>query len=85
MFRLFTANRKTEKGLQGYISSRNDIKHKIDELKIAPRKANGAHPLRGRLKGKWACWLGSNIRAIYIINDKDKIIIIEAVGTHKIY
>ena len=85
MYKLFTANKKTENMLSKYILVRKDIKNKLDALKIAPRKANGAHPLHGRLKGKWACWFGSNIRAVYNINDKDKFIIIEAVGTHKIY
>ena len=83
MFVIFTANKKTEKILSKYISSYSSIKNKIDLLKLNPRKNNGAHPLHGRLKEKWACWLGSNIRAIYTI-DNEKIII-EAIGTHKIY
>ena len=85
MYRIFTANSKTEKILQEYISLRNDIKEKLDKLKLEPRRANGAHPLRGKLEGKWSCWLGSNVRAIYIIDDKEKKIIIMAVGSHKIY
>ena len=85
MYKIFTANNKTEKILLEYISQRQSIKNKLDLLKLNPRKYNGAHPLHGRLNGKWACWLGSNIRAIYSINDKEEIIIIEAVGTHKIY
>lgn len=85
MYALYTANSKTEKRLKEYINQRGDIKAKLDRLKENPCKANGAHPLHGRLAGKWACWLGSNIRAIYIIDEKDKIVIIEAVGTHKIY
>ena len=85
MYRIFTANKKTEKRLQEYIESREDIKNKLELLKIDPRRKNGAHQLHGRLKGKWACWFGSNIRAIYSINDETQIIIIEAVGTHKIY
>lgn len=85
MYSISTANKKTEKRLQEYIKLRLDIKNKLDMLKIAPRKANGAHPLHGRLAGKWACWLGSNIRLIYSINDFKKVIIIEAVGSHKIY
>ena len=85
IYKLFTANSKTEKILQEYILLRNDIKHKLDALKNDPKRSNGAHPLHGRLMGKWACWLGSNIRAIYTINDQEKIIIIESVGTHKIY
>lgn len=85
MYKLFIANSKTEKRLKDYIVSRNDIKYKLDALKKEPRSANGAHPLHGRLAGKWAGWLGSNIRIIYCINDEEGIIIIEAVGTHKIY
>lgn len=85
MYQLFTANSKTEKILNEYILSRNDVKNKLEGLKNNPKKANGAHPLHGRLSGKWACWIGSNIRMIYNINDKERIVIIEAVGTHKIY
>jgi len=85
MYKIFTANKKTEKILQKYISLRQDIKNKLDLLKSNPKKYNRAHPLHGRFKEKWACWLGSNIRLIYSINDKEKIIILEAIGTHKIY
>ena len=85
MYKIFTANKKTEKILQEYLAHREGIKNKLGLLKIDPRRANGAHQLHGRLKGKWACWFGSNIRAIYSINDETQIIIIEAVGTHKIY
>lgn len=85
MYKLYTANRKTEKRLGEYLAQRPDIKNKLDLLKIEPRKNVGAHKLHGRLEGKWACWLGSNIRVIYSIDDQKKIIFIEAVGTHKIY
>lgn len=85
MYDLFIANSKTEKILKKYISLRTDIKDKLNRLRENPYKANGAHPLHGKLKGKWACWLGSNIRTIYIINKEKNCIIIEAVGTHKIY
>lgn len=71
--------------MKEYLSFRNDIREKLDRLKIEPRKANGAHPLHGRLEGKWSCWLGSNIRMVYIIDDEEELIIIEAVGSHKIY
>ncbi len=85
MYKLFTANSKTEKILKKYIKLRPEIKTKLGKLKENPRRANGAHSLHGKLKGKWACWLGSNIRTIYIINEKRKLIILEAIGTHKIY
>ena len=85
MYDIHTANSKTEKILREYINVRKNIKDKLDRLRENPRRKNGAHQLFGKLAGKWACWLGSNIRAIYTIDDKRKIIIIEAVGTHKIY
>ena len=85
MYKFFTANSKTEKKLKEYIKTRKSIKNKLERLKINPRKEIGAHPLHGRLLGKWSCWLGSNIRIIYSIDDLNKKIIIEAVGSHKIY
>lgn len=85
MYKLFTANSKTEKILQEYLSSRGDIEDKLDRLKENPYKANRAHKLHGKLDDKWACWLGSNVRIIYVINDDKKEIIIQAIGTHKIY
>ena len=85
MYKFFTANSKTEKRLKEYIKTRKSIKNKLERLKINPRKEIGAHPLHGRLLGKWSCWLGSNIRIIYSIDDLNKKIIIEAVGSHKIY
>ena len=85
MYRIYIANKKTEKRLKEYLAVRLDIKNKLDALKNEPRKANGAHKLHGRLEGKWTCWFGSNIRAIYSIDDSNKIIFIEAVGSHKVY
>lgn len=85
MYEIYIANSKTEKLLLNYISMREVIREKLDKLKENPKRANGAHPLHGKLKGKWACWLGANIRMIYIIDEIDKKIFIEAVGSHKIY
>lgn len=85
MYKIFTANSKTEKRLQEYISLRQDIRDKLEKLKIEPRKTNGAHPLHGKLDGKWSCWLGSNMRLIYLIDDKNLKIIVIAVGSHKVY
>lgn len=85
MYKLFTANSKTEKRLKEYIKTRKSIKNKLERLKINPRKETGAHPLHGRLLGKWGCWLGSNIRIVYSIDETNKIIFIEAIGSHKIY
>lgn len=80
-----TRNKKVEKRLNDYIDQRSDIIDKLKRLKINPRKECGAHPLHGELKGKWACWLGFNIRMVYKIDDADKIIMVEKLGTHKVY
>jgi len=85
MYEIFTANSRTEKRLKDYLMKRGDIKEKLDRLCANPRKEIGAHPLHGRLKGKWGGWLGSNIRIIYSIDEERKRINIEAVGSHKIY
>jgi mRNA-degrading endonuclease YafQ of YafQ-DinJ toxin-antitoxin module len=85
MYNLVTANIKTEKLLRNYIELRHDLKNKLNRLRENPYVELGAHRLYGKLEGKWACWLGANIRAIYIIREEEKLIIIEAVGTHKIY
>lgn len=80
-----TRNKKIEKRLYGYINQRGDVRDKLNRLRINPRRECGAHPLYGRLIGKWACWLGSNIRMIYKIEDENQAIIIEKIGTHKVY
>ena len=85
MYKIYVANNKTEKLLEHYIKERQDIVGKLQRLKQSPRTEVGAHPLHGRLAGKWSCWLGSNIRMVYSIDDSDKRIIVEAVGAHKVY
>jgi len=85
MYELIVPNVKMEKRVQEYISIRGDIKEKLDKLKLEPRRANGAHPLHGKLSGKWSCWLGSNIRLIYEIDDQKRQIRIYALGSHKVY
>ena len=85
MYKLIIIKSKTEKRLNEYIATRFDIGVKLDKLRELPRKANGAHPLHGKLSGKWTCWLGSNIRLIYRIDEENKAIEIDAVGPHKIY
>ena len=76
MYEIFTANTKTEKRLLVFIKIRKDITEKLKRLKLDPRTELDAHPLYGRLDGKWSCWLGSNIRMIYSIDDINKKIII---------
>jgi addiction module RelE/StbE family toxin len=85
MYELLTRNRNVKKRLETYIQTRGDVVEKLKRLRENPRRECGAHPLKGRLKGKWSCWIGSNIRAVYIIDDKNKSIILETIGTHKVY
>jgi len=85
MYKIYTANSKAEKRLQKYLRFRKDIFNKLKKLKENPRRQIGAHPLHGRLSGKWSCWISSNLRIIYSIDELNKRIIIEAVGSHKIY
>ncbi|MFH1593000.1 MAG: type II toxin-antitoxin system mRNA interferase toxin, RelE/StbE family [Candidatus Woesearchaeota archaeon] len=85
MYEIYLANKKVERILDKLTKTRKDIVEKLQRLKEDPRKNVGAHPLHGPLAGKWSCWLGSNLRIIYIIEKNNKRIEIEAVGTHKIY
>jgi len=85
MYDLFTAGHRTEKRLQLYLAQRRDIQPKLESVRRDPRHACDAHPLHGRLQGKWSCWLGGNIRMVYSIDDINKKIIVEAVGSHKVY
>ena len=85
MYEIVTRNQKVKQKLGDYISMRPGIKERLNRLKQNPRRECGAHPLHGRLSGKWACWLGSNMRMVYKIDDFRKLIIAEAVGSHKIY
>ena len=85
MHKTRTANTWVEKRLRKYIRLRPSITAQLDRLRGNPKKALGDHPVRGRLAGKWSCWLGSNIRAVYRIDDVRKQVIIEAVGSHKVY
>ena len=59
---------------------RKGISERLDRLKENPYKNCGAHKLHGRLKDKYACWLGANIRMIYSIKDIENLIIFEVVG-----
>ena len=85
MYKLFTRNKKVEKRLQNYVEFRKDISEKLKRLLENPRRACGAHPLHGRLRGKWSCWIGANLRIVYEINDIENKIIVESIGGHKIY
>ena len=49
MYKIQIANDKTEKRLREYIQQRNDIKNKLDRLKIDPRRELDAHTVHGKL------------------------------------
>jgi len=85
MYEIMTRNKKIKKRLYDYVNSRGDVLDKLKRLRLNPRKECSAHPLHGRLKGKWACWIGSNIRLVYKIEDENLIIMVEGIGSHKIY
>ena len=85
MYEIYSSNKRVEKKLDDYIRFRKDVLEKLKRLKCNPRRELGAHLLKGKLIGKWSCWLGSNIRMIYVIDDYNKIIWIDSIGTHKLY
>lgn len=79
------AKKRIRKKIELYIYRYKDISEKLERLQNNPRKACGAHHLQGFFKGMWACWLRSNIRLVYIINDEKRLIIAHSIGTHKVY
>jgi len=85
MYKLTTRSKKAEKQFIEVLNDRNNIKEKIDKLKLDPRRELDAHKLKGKLEGKWSCWLGTDIRMVYEIDDVNKEVVILAVGSHKIY
>jgi len=85
MYHIYPANKRVEKRLEELKENRHDVVEKLRKLKENPRENSGAHPLHGRLQGMWACWLGSNLRIIYCIDDTSKRIDVLAVCSHKIY
>jgi|TARA_B100001971_G_C18142074_1_gene510932 addiction module RelE/StbE family toxin len=85
MYKITFVDKRVERKVRKYIEIRKDIPVKLDRLIVNPRKECGAHPLHGKLRGRWACWLGSNIRLIYIIDDKNEMVIAVGIGTHNLY
>lgn len=85
MYEFATRSKKAEKQFYEILNSRNDIKEKLQRLKNDPRKELDAHKLKGKLEGKWSCWLGGDLRLIYEIDDENKEIVVVAAGSHKEY
>ena len=83
MYSFTTRSKKAEKQFYEILNSREGIKSKLELLQSEPRKQFNAHKLKGKLEGKWSCYLGSDIRLVYEIDDKNLEIVVVAAGTHK--
>jgi addiction module RelE/StbE family toxin len=83
MYKITTRTKRAEKQFYKFIN--NKIAEKLELLKQNPRGKLGAHKLKGKLKNKWSCWFGADIRMIYEIDDENREIIVIAVGSHKLY
>ena len=85
MYEFTTRSKKAEKQFYEVLNSREDIHEKLTKLQENPRQELNAHKLKGKLSGKWSCYLGWDIRLVYEIDDENKEIVILAAGSHKIY
>lgn len=83
MYKFTTRSRKAEKQFYEVINSREGIKTKLEILRTDPRGQFNAHKLKGKLEGKWSCYLGYDIRLVYEIDDENKEIVVVATGSHK--
>ena len=83
MYNLTTRSKKAEKQFYGVLSSREAIRTKLEMLRNDPRGQFNAHKLKGKLEGKWSCYLGYDIRIVYEIDDENKEIVVVAAGSHK--
>lgn len=79
MYKLTTRSRKAEKQFYDILNSREGISAKFERLRNNPRRELDAY----KLKGKWSCSLGYDIRMVYEIDDENKEIVVVAVGSHK--
>ena len=85
MYEFTTRGKKAEKQFYEILNSAQGIPLKLEKLKTNPRIELDAHKLKGKLEGKWSCWLGGDVRMVYEIDDNNKEIVVVAVGSHKIY
>ncbi|MAE13541.1 hypothetical protein CMO92_03170 [Candidatus Woesearchaeota archaeon] len=83
MYSFTTRSKKAEKQFYEVIKQRKGIKEKLQELQKDPHKKLDAHKLKGKLAGKWSCYLGGDIRLVYEIDNEKKEIIVCAAGSHK--
>ena len=83
MYKFTTRSKKAEKQFYEVLNSREVIQTKLEQLGNDPRAQFNAHKLKGKLEGKWSCYLGFDIRLVYEIDDQNKEIIVVAAGSHK--
>ena len=83
MYKFTTRSKKAEKQFYEALNFRDIIKTKLEMLKNDPRGQLNAHKLKGKLAGKWACYLGYDLRLVYEIDDENREIVVTAVGSHK--
>jgi mRNA interferase YafQ len=83
MYKFTTRSKKAEKQFYRMLDSQAGIRDKLEMLKKDPRGQFNAHKLKGKLDGKWSCYLGYDIRLVYEINDKNREIVVVAAGSHK--
>ena len=83
MYNLTTRSKKAEKQFYEVLSSRESIRAKLEMLRNDPRGQFNAHKLKGKLEGKWSCYLGYDVRIVYEIDDENKEIVVVAAGSHK--
>ena len=85
VYKITTRSRKAEKQFYAVFHSQQGVSLKLQKLQQNPRRELDAHKLKGKLAGKWSCWLGSDLRMVFEIDDENKEIVVVAVGSHKIY
>ncbi|HLC72984.1 MAG TPA: type II toxin-antitoxin system mRNA interferase toxin, RelE/StbE family [Candidatus Nanoarchaeia archaeon] len=85
MYIITTRSKKAERQYYEVLQSREDIPAKLEKLRENPRKELNAHKLKGKLEGKWSCYLGYDLRLVYEIDEENKEIVVVTVGSHKIY
>tara|TARA_B100001971_G_C18243500_1_gene572561 strand:- start:1697 stop:1957 length:261 start_codon:yes stop_codon:yes gene_type:complete len=83
MYEITTRTKRVEKRYNEFVDDKTE--KKLELLKQNPRGKLGAHKLKGKLKRFWSCWLSTDIRMIYEIDDENRLIIVESIGSHKIY
>jgi addiction module RelE/StbE family toxin len=85
MYTIVTQSKRAQRQYEQALYALNHIHKKLVLLQHNPRRALKAHKLKGKLQGKWSCWLASNVRLVYEIDDIHEQIVVFSAGSHKIY